>query len=313
MTLGSRLTALPAVMMTPVAALMLATLVVLAPGLALACEDLTNRTQTAYKAGDLATLKDTFAAAEANADCSAETLQWMGKAIVSTVLRSVHEDVSQGGSLQAHETALREARPYGQDWRLEAWLGDIAFERGDFTEAATAFQDALNTLNDEELTPTAPDTAVIEEVYNKAEMARLAAADYVSAPTTRSGEPGGLAAPSYRGFQPAARLVPVEFQFGSTLVTSKGLRALRDLRDALRASGTQSITLVGHTDPVGGMAANDRLSLARAESVAASLRNEGYTGQIYVVGRGERDPLRWVAPLTQYQYHQALRRVEVRQ
>ena len=60
------------------------------------------------------------------------------------------------------------------------------------------------------------------------------------------------------------------------------------------------------------MAANDRLSLARAEAVGLSLRGEGYTGQIQVIGRGERDPLPWLAPMTQRQYHQALRRVEVR-
>jgi len=278
-----------------------------------ACDDVTAQTQAAYQAGDVAGLKAAYAAAEATPSCSDQTLAWIGKALVTTALRTVQDDVSAGGALASHEALLRDVRTYGRDWRLETWLGDIAFDRGDFTEAAQAYQEALSTLNDEELTPTAPAMGVIEEVYNKAEMARLAADEYVGAPVTRSGDPGGLAAASFRGFQPTRRLVPVEFQFGSTMVTNKGRQALRDLRDVLVSSGTQTITLVGHTDPVGGMAANDRLSMARARAVADVLINEGYRGQIQVIGRGERDPLNWVQPLTQDQYYQTLRRVEVRQ
>ena len=279
---------------------------------ALACDDITARTQAAYQAGDLTALKAAHAEAEATPACSDDTLTWIGKAIVTTALKAVQADLAAGAGMAPHETMLRDVRSYGRDWRLETWLGDISFERGDFTEAARTYQDALNTLNDEGLTPRAPDVGVIEEVYTKAEMARLAADDYVGAPVTRSGEPGGLAATSYRGFQPSRRLVPVEFQFGSTLVTGKGLLALRELRDFLMTSGARTVTLVGHTDPVGGMAANDRLSLARANAVADALRNEGYLGEVLMIGRGERDPLDWMAPMTRRQYHQTLRRVEVR-
>ncbi len=279
---------------------------------ALACDDITARTQTAYQAGDLAALRAAHAEAEATPACSDDSLAWIGKAIVTTALKTVQADLAAGGVLASHAAMLREVRSYGRDWRLETWLGDIAFDQSDYTEAARAYQDALNTLNDEELTPRAPDVGVIEEVYTKAEVARLAADDYVGAPVTRSGEPGGLAATSYRGYRPPQRLLPVEFQFGSTLFTGKGLLALRELRDFLRTTGAQTVTLVGHTDPVGGMAANDRLSLARARAVSDALRNEGYLGEMLLIGRGERDPLDWRAPMSRQTYHQTLRRVEVR-
>jgi len=292
---------------------MVALVLMVGLGSAWACEDITTRTQAAYQAGDLAALQALHAEAEGTPSCSGETLAWIGKAAVTTALKTVQADVSAGGPLAVHEEMLRAVRSYGRDWRLETWLGDIAFDRGDFTAAAQAYQEALNTLNDETLTPRAPDVSVIEEVFNKAEMARLAADDYVSAPVTRSGDPGGLSATTYRGFQPTKRLWPIEFQFGSTLVTQKGLRALRDLRDVLQANGARTVTLIGHTDPVGGMAANDRLSEARARAVADALFNEGYHGEIRVGGHGERDPLPWPGSMTRSQYHQMLRRVEVRQ
>lgn len=310
----------PARILTPprarlwtLAALVLASVILAAaPRPALACAEITQQAQTAYQGGDIGTLEQLYAAAEANPGCSTDTVAWIGKAITGSVLRQIQADVQAGGTLAAHEQTLRGAQQYGQDWRVEAWLGDIAFERGAFTEAASSYQAALNTLNDEAATPKAPPVEVIQKIYAQAEMARLAADDYVPAPTTRAGEPGGLSAPSFRGFVPTARQYPMEFQFGSTLLTAKGLRALRDLRDSLRATGARNVTLIGHTDPVGDMAANDRLSMSRARAVGIALRQEGFTGEITIIGRGERDPLPYIAPMTQGQYHQALRRVEVR-
>jgi outer membrane protein OmpA-like peptidoglycan-associated protein len=57
-----------------------------------------------------------------------------------------------------------------------------------------------------------------------------------------------------------------------------------------RAGG--EILVVGHTDRVGSVEANDKLSQQRADAIAALLRSAGLPAELVTaVGRGERQPL----------------------
>lgn len=64
-----------------------------------------------------------------------------------------------------------------------------------------------------------------------------------------------------------------------------------DLKAELARRATAEILVVGHTDHVGKDAANDALSLKRAQFIAAALAAMGVDkGQIEVSGRGTREP-----------------------
>ncbi len=65
-------------------------------------------------------------------------------------------------------------------------------------------------------------------------------------------------------------------------------RILSELRDR----GAPDVLVIGHTDRVGNLQFNDRLSLQRAERVRGELVKLGIAqSRIQVAGRGEREPL----------------------
>jgi outer membrane protein OmpA-like peptidoglycan-associated protein len=69
------------------------------------------------------------------------------------------------------------------------------------------------------------------------------------------------------------------------------------------------VQVTGHTDRVGSVADNDRLSLQRAEAVRAMLIQRGINSSfLRAVGRGEREPL---IPTADQQAEPRNRRVEV--
>jgi outer membrane protein OmpA-like peptidoglycan-associated protein len=86
--------------------------------------------------------------------------------------------------------------------------------------------------------------------------------------------------------------VPSDFSFDSGSAAIKPqMRPVLD-QFAQGLSPNQRITIVGHTDNVGGEALNNRLSLERAASVRDYLRTHGVdTSRVVVNGRGEAEPI----------------------
>lgn len=284
------------------------------PGAAAAdCTLLRGRFEAAQQARDLAAMKATADELAVAAGCEDAFRDWARGTVARALAQSVRAAVTGGAPLADQAPALEEALSYGPVWQAAAWLGDIAYDAGRYGEASRRYQEALGQIADERATPQAPPETVIAHLFGRAEVARLAADDYVAPPKTRAGEPSGLGSPSIRGFRPKKVAVPVEFRFGSTDFTERGLAAVRDLLASLNAGGTGPVTLVGHTDPVGGPEANMMLSQRRAAAVRDFLLGSGFKGQIAVEGRGESDPLKLpdAARFTTAQYHQMLRRVEV--
>lgn len=64
---------------------------------------------------------------------------------------------------------------------------------------------------------------------------------------------------------------------------------VRDIRESEQP--VQRLRIVGHADRLGSAAYNDRLSEARANTVAAYLREQGLTLPMEVIGRGSREPV----------------------
>ena len=84
----------------------------------------------------------------------------------------------------------------------------------------------------------------------------------------------------------------VLFATGSAELLRVSITELRRLSAILKGRPDLSVTIAGHTDNVGGEAANQDLSQRRAESVKAFLVSEGITAaRISTVGYGEARPV----------------------
>ena len=93
--------------------------------------------------------------------------------------------------------------------------------------------------------------------------------------------------------QPArARQWVVFFEPGTQTLTPASLPALAALKAALADMAAGEVIVTGHTDRVGNLTDNDRLSLARAQAVRDLLATIGVPAErIAVAGRGEREPV----------------------
>jgi outer membrane protein OmpA-like peptidoglycan-associated protein len=102
------------------------------------------------------------------------------------------------------------------------------------------------------------------------------------------------------------------FMEGKDELTPESRQRLSDVLTEIsrRSSVISEVTVVGHTDRVGRVEQNDRLSLQRAQKVVADLVQIGIRMEIIsVAGRGEREPL---VPTADEVSESLNRRVEVR-
>ena len=82
------------------------------------------------------------------------------------------------------------------------------------------------------------------------------------------------------------------FDTGKADLKSEGQAKLDQLVARLRDVSFDSITVTGHTDSVGGDAANQKLSLRRANAVKQYLSSHGIDGtKIKTAGRGKATPI----------------------
>jgi len=84
--------------------------------------------------------------------------------------------------------------------------------------------------------------------------------------------------------------LPVRFASGSAEMDADGLREAETLANFLLKNALHKLTVVGHTDDVGSDAFNLDLSLRRAKTVRHFLQAKGVHAEIYVEGKGEREP-----------------------
>ena len=83
------------------------------------------------------------------------------------------------------------------------------------------------------------------------------------------------------------------FTSGTTDLTAESQAQLPAIVQQAKAREGGEIVITGYTDRVGDAAANDQLSLERAQSLREVLVAEGFpAARIRAVGRGERDPIK---------------------
>jgi len=96
--------------------------------------------------------------------------------------------------------------------------------------------------------------------------------------------------PSDRGV--VVNLPDVLFDFNSARLTRSAARTVQDIADVASTASGRKIAVEGHTDSVGTIAYNKRLSFDRARSVADSLSRDGVPrGRLAVRGLGESEPI----------------------
>lgn len=82
------------------------------------------------------------------------------------------------------------------------------------------------------------------------------------------------------------------FEPGGSTLTAESKALVPTILANARSRKGGEITVMGHTDRVGALQANDALSLGRAQAVRDLLVAEGFNADlIEAVGRGERAPL----------------------
>ncbi|HNT84564.1 MAG: OmpA family protein [Rubrivivax sp.] len=90
---------------------------------------------------------------------------------------------------------------------------------------------------------------------------------------------------------PPAERFELKFITGGTRLTPESTAELSDVLASAIARAGGEIVVIGHTDRVGTLEANDALSLRRAEAVRALIVERGFeAARVRAVGRGEREP-----------------------
>ncbi len=153
------------------------------------------------------------------------------------------------------------------------------------------------------------------------------AAPYAAVAVSSSGRPTRSTA-SAAGIQkqygallaamPALPLIYV-MNFETDAIDAGSPEAQAELRRALQDIASRAapeVTIIGHTDEVGDLEYNDKLSLERAAVIAEQLRQRLTSmkldaRQVEVAGRGEREPLAVIAGETAEQRNARNRRVEI--
>lgn len=239
-------------------------------------------------------------------------------------LAAVQFLMARGRPSADYERLLTEAERSEVLWQAAATLGEVRFGERRFVDAAMAFDRAIEIVKNETRTPTAPSKFEIDGLIDRAGQARLLAANLASAGDSggfvrtardqRDGKLGGIYSPSVRGIVPRAIPVPITFEYAKTGFTSVGKEAAQELLNAVKEQRPSRIMLVGHTDVRGSAETNMTLSNARAEAVAAFLRENGVDAAVETVGKGANEPIRLndTSGLTQEDIYALNRRVEWR-
>ena len=84
----------------------------------------------------------------------------------------------------------------------------------------------------------------------------------------------------------------VLFDFDKAVVKPAGIAKLDDLLGKIKGVDLEVIIAIGHTDSIGSVAYNQRLSERRANAVKAYLVSKGIApNRVYVEGKGEKQPV----------------------
>jgi outer membrane protein OmpA-like peptidoglycan-associated protein len=214
------------------------------------------------------------------------------------------------GNREAAFALMQQAERLKASWAAAAALADAWSDRKNYVEAARVYLEALRLAADPDAATRPPSREVLAQLRRRSDETRhLAAAD--AGILVRGLVVRGV---GDRGIMGGRLPVPVLFVYNKDVFTPVGEQAARELAEFVKTQNFKSVTLFGHTDPIGSDAFNMELSQRRAEAVKAYLGQQGVnTGAITVVAKGKSEPLALSNDnhYTQEQIYELDRRVEV--
>jgi outer membrane protein OmpA-like peptidoglycan-associated protein len=133
------------------------------------------------------------------------------------------------------------------------------------------------------------ETRVINTAYGAQ---RLTGDGTVVASTVTESEVRGAFGPALEALPGRPVSYMLYFLEGKDELTDESRAELQKVMAELKRRPLPDIVVIGHTDTVGGLAYNDKLSLARAERMREMLVAMGIpAGQVQAAGRGKRELL----------------------
>ena len=221
--------------------------------------------------------------------------------LAASRLAAAQKLIAENRPLEDYAVLIADADRPGVLWQAAATLAEVRFGQRQFAEAARGFDRAIEIVKNETLTPNDPGRSAIERLLERAAAARLLAANIepgqegqgfvMTISATRDGRLGGIFSPRVRGVVPRVVPMPITFDYRSASLTAGGQQAALELARAIKEQRPANVVLVGHTDVRGGADYNKKLSIARAEAVAAFLHENSVDVPVEPEGVGADEPL----------------------
>jgi OOP family OmpA-OmpF porin len=159
----------------------------------------------------------------------------------------------------------------------------------------TACGDLIVLLPDEQgkvgqLTVGDAENKVVLDSAN--ETAKVGSSGQASKDTVSEKKVKNIFAEALAAEPPKSKVYVLNYDLGSTIVLPMSQPELESLFAEIESRKAVEVLITGHTDRVGPMKQNDRLSYRRAERIQDMLLVRGLKADfIRVVGRGEREPV----------------------
>ena len=284
------------------------------------CAQIENRWRSATAETSFDEWARLYDDAHYESNCDGQVIAGIGLDIIERELpaiRSAYRSSFDDGTLGALRGRLDALREYGSHWEVSFLLGEAARKQRDVRGALNAYREALESIDNEELTPTAPHPDDIRLLRDRLDevaivVAQISPSD-MKLPVDRNGEPISQYAFVTRGYVRRKALAPILFVFAKDEMTTEGRTIFDDVLKTLTKQGSPDITVVGHTDPIGSAESNMRLSERRAAAVRQALLAKHYAGRVRTRGMGEEQPFAFDDPglYDEQVRNQAHRRVEI--
>ena len=262
------------------------------------CSALTDAFGDAMRSKQGPAIESAFNAIARNVECDFEKDKFRVSAVDAEI--DVLSDPAQSSAHKAALAFVTQTLVVAGRWQPAEKLGDYFWRTGNQPEAKTWYEAALSIADSHPLNPLTYEDR--QKLAEKASGAWILASNddegrKPAKPIRAVGPDGrvsGVLAISNKGAKPVAVPLPVNFVFGKTDFTPVGQSAADDLANAIAELGVQSLTLIGHADPIGDKNYNLTLSRQRAERLReyllARLASAGAAPVIHTTGVGDTQP-----------------------